>query len=556
MDRLCEETTAMNILNNNVEINSESSFNYEQLQLLSESNTEQMFLPFINNFKHILNTYEDVTLMINITDLFSKTKLLRLSEFKTIVLNMIHNSKYLEHLNNYLKDVDNFRDISGNELQEFFNNCSIVLEHVVNTESKELLNEIIQSIQSIEPKLMNKHNLETEIITQLLNYYKTDKCVKYIKQVLQYYNPIPFYPEIKDIISTTIILSPNIIKGSYKNVSHYINVQFHLLREDFLSSLRKSIQCYKALKPYNANVKKIPNIKIYNNVRMMKIINNNERLYFANFETKEDCSNNSKTLMFGSLLVFSDNDFNSMFFGTVIKMNRNEVPSKSLKVQFLNKNLPIKTNSLYTMFESNTYFLPYMYAMKALQTFDNINFPMKSYILNGKTVPEMPVYMRNKSLIYSNNGLKFNILNDDFGPDNTHLGFDSSQSTAFKAALTKQFCIIQGPPGTGKTYIGLRIIKTIIENMYITNILKNPIMVISSKNDVLDQFLEGLINITDKIVRIGGRCNSNILKSKILKSIESPSALENLKNAYVVGLTITEATKRHFALQNAFCPIG
>ncbi|KAF6021731.1 hypothetical protein EB796_019953 [Bugula neritina] len=40
------------------------------------------------------------------------------------------------------------------------------------------------------------------------------------------------------------------------------------------------------------------------------------------------------------------------------------------------------------------------------------------------------------------------------------------QYDAFKLALTKEFAIIQGPPGTGKTYVGLKIVETLLYNLY------------------------------------------------------------------------------------------
>jgi hypothetical protein len=45
-------------------------------------------------------------------------------------------------------------------------------------------------------------------------------------------------------------------------------------------------------------------------------------------------------------------------------------------------------------------------------------------------------------------------LKDEEWPSAEELALDENQYRAFKAALTRQFCIIQGPPGTGKTYLG------------------------------------------------------------------------------------------------------
>lgn len=51
-------------------------------------------------------------------------------------------------------------------------------------------------------------------------------------------------------------------------------------------------------------------------------------------------------------------------------------------------------------------------------------------------------------------------------PSADQLGFNDSQYEAFKMALTKEFVIIQGPPGTGKTFVGLKIVETLLYNLY------------------------------------------------------------------------------------------
>lgn len=62
-----------------------------------------------------------------------------------------------------------------------------------------------------------------------------------------------------------------------------------------------------------------------------------------------------------------------------------------------------------------------------------------------------------------------------------------SQYAAFILAINKKLCLIQGPPGTGKTYVGLRIVETLLHNQ----ISEKPILVVCYTNHALDQFLEG-----------------------------------------------------------------
>jgi hypothetical protein len=68
--------------------------------------------------------------------------------------------------------------------------------------------------------------------------------------------------------------------------------------------------------------------------------------------------------------------------------------------------------------------------------------------------------------------------------------------------------VIQGPPGTGKTYLGLRIVQTLLKNKRFwadPKARSSPILVICYTNHALDQFLEGIAKFTQQIVRIGSQ---------------------------------------------------
>lgn len=552
MDIICDQINDLDVTDNNLV----TDLNYENLELLSESEPEQVLSLLINNinFKCTLNNCVDVNVLIQLMNIFSKLKLLELNQTKMIILKLIYNSKYLDHLNSSLRDFKNAGGlISEIKLQELFTNCNYLLDLMTDSNSKTLLNEIIEFIQSSSTDFK-----QLELTNDYLQYkqLKSTVRVKYeVKRWPQYYKDLSIYPTITDITSKKVILNPNIMKGSYVNVEHYLNVQFRLLHEDFIAPMREGIQLYKTMKELKHDVQTMRNMHIYFKAKIEKKIQNHKTNYVVNFYTKANCSIDSKRFMSESLLVFSDDYFNSMFFAKVLKMGCKNAFLKTLKIKPLD-NVTIKLNSLYTMAESEAYFLPYMYTMNVLKKFNNYNFPMQSFIVYGNTKPKCPKYLTNNSKMYTINGLRFDILNDKCWPDDKILGLDSAQSMAFKAALTEEFTVIQGPPGTGKTYIGLRIARSIIENMYKSNILKSPIIVVCYTNHALDQFLEGLLNITKKIVRIGGGCKSDALKRNVVKNIQNYSAKRLIMNSYVVGLTTTGASMRYSLLNNIKPPIG
>ena len=104
--------------------------------------------------------------------------------------------------------------------------------------------------------------------------------------------------------------------------------------------------------------------------------------------------------------------------------------------------------------------------------------------------------------------------------DKETLGLDPSQADALYAALTRKLVVIQGPPGTGKTYLGLKIVQTLLHNKkYWVGVDKpkpTPILVICYTNHVLDQFLEGISKFAKKIVRIGGQSKCEAVQQLML----------------------------------------
>ncbi|KAL5513488.1 hypothetical protein ACEPAH_3887 [Sanghuangporus vaninii] len=96
---------------------------------------------------------------------------------------------------------------------------------------------------------------------------------------------------------------------------------------------------------------------------------------------------------------------------------------------------------------------------------------------------------------------------------------DPSQAKAMVSALTKEVALIQGPPGTGKTFIGVELIRVLIEN----NV--GPILLIAFTNHALDHMLSSVINsgITSNVVRLGGRSADETIKRYSIEELERSS---------------------------------
>lgn len=82
---------------------------------------------------------------------------------------------------------------------------------------------------------------------------------------------------------------------------------------------------------------------------------------------------------------------------------------------------------------------------------------------------------------------------------------DETQLHALYRMITKELCIVQGPPGTGKTFTSVEALKIILANQS-----KNdpPIIVAAQTNHALDQLLTLCLDAGARIVRVGGRTES------------------------------------------------
>ncbi|XP_070581257.1 NFX1-type zinc finger-containing protein 1-like [Ptychodera flava] len=398
------------------------------------------------------------------------------------------------------------------------------------------------------------------------------------------FRTIAVFPDIKDIhVDIEPFVRPNIVDRRYKGVDHYLDVQFRLLREDFMAPLREGIATYLAsLKNPLARPKHFQEIRLYYGVHIEypvctltglvhKIKFDEARLQHVRWQS-------SKRLIFGSLLCLSKDDFNTLIFATVANRAASDLEQGYLDIRFedLSQVADISPKDEFIMAETSAYFEAYKHVLKGLQEITEENLPFKPYIINVVTDVDPPKYLRSGRAVYDlrpmiqepkrrtfdrplveltledeenqrsdsdadddeyeyaddpkSNALRsVPILTRYRWPRYSDLNLDESQLRAVQMALTKEFAVIQGPPGTGKTYIGLKIVKTLLSNRNqwsrdrITGqIDKRPIFVVCYTNHALDQFLEGIQEFQQtNLVRVGGRSSSEALKQYNLNFLKS-----------------------------------
>ncbi|KAH4209175.1 hypothetical protein HBI81_042970 [Parastagonospora nodorum] len=107
---------------------------------------------------------------------------------------------------------------------------------------------------------------------------------------------------------------------------------------------------------------------------------------------------------------------------------------------------------------------------------------------------------------------------DLLGKIEAKTSLDRGQCCALVAALTREFAFIQGPPGTGKSYLGLHLMRVLLEIKAKAGL--GPILVVCYTNHALDQFLEHLVNVgVTKVIRVGGQSKSTVLANHNLREL-------------------------------------
>ena len=376
----------------------------------------------------------------------------------------------------------------------------------------------------------------------------------------EHFTEIPILPQNEDLArDREPFLRSNKVSGPYKGWDHYLDVQFRLLREDFIAPLREAIDgAFSESRP--------PGIRMYEHVHVLAPVCLLSGMGFEiSFDTTPFQHTNwehSRRLIFGSLLCLSNKDFREgTVFATVVRRDAQLLECGRLTVKFEGNDsgFNIDPDDEYTMVESTAYFEAYRHVLLALQHASSLKdlMPFKRCIVECQLHdPQPPGYIGRYNAPFNltkvleckeANSIK--VTDETTWPDYKSSCLDQSQYNALKMAMRQEVSCIQGPPGTGKTFIGLKLVQVFLQNRRSWDPMRiAPIMLVCYTNHALDQFLEEIIASSKDlsspgIIRIGGRCKSDKLKNFVLakriRDIRSSKSLprhmhqksRNLRNA-------------------------
>ncbi|XP_030831567.1 NFX1-type zinc finger-containing protein 1-like [Strongylocentrotus purpuratus] len=337
-------------------------------------------------------------------------------------------------------------------------------------------------------------------------------------------------------------LRPHLTRGVYADADHYLDVQFRLLKEDFIFPLRNGISEYLTFKKANPDRRaKLQDVRIYEEAHYIKSVLDFSGIshYMAFRKLPHVRWHSTKRLMYGSLLILSTDDFKSFIFATVANRDVEDLEKGMVAIALVDREDEDEScllNKSFVIAESSVFFEAYRPVLLGLQRMSGPCLPFSQYTLSMCHDVKPPRYLQDRTV--TEDGEMFinscsidispllkdiegcsptiDVLDDGAWPDIDDVQLDQSQYEAAKTALTKELSVIQGPPGTGKTHIGLKIIETLLLNREVWSSKENPspILLVCYTNHALDQFLEGILTFHPTgIVRVGSRSKSEKLQS-------------------------------------------
>lgn len=514
---------------------------FKRLEELVDMEPDAVIISLANekiNFEDLLSERLSDDYLVLILKVLSKMCNSSFNENKAFILSIAAKVSFIDSLLTYLLQlvIQDERDKKRNsyfwrDIDDFFNNvvkyCQTIIDMVPSI-AYERLPKLVKALNTIIPAFEMQYNVVIpEKIKQTIKdiEHKLNLIIKnYTKKVSieskeeeeppEDFHQISIYPTSEELlIPERSFVRQNIIKGAYRNIPHYLDVQFRLLREDFVGPLRQAVCSYTNPK----SNKKLENVQFHKKVQFIKkCLTDRDVGIILQYTFRKEIRNleNTKRFMFGSLLCFAKANLSDIFFGKVI--DRKDI-KRGYIVVVLNDNFKdFQWKTDYIMFECSIFFEPYYQVLKALKNMNCDNFPLEKYLINVDTQIEMPDYISHDTMITLHSHT-FPILSTDW-PSKEILQLNNSQYVAFQNSLKQKLAVIQGPPGTGKTYLGLKLAKYLIKNKRVW-FQQKPILVICYTNHALDQFLMGLTDTTNDIIRFGGQSREESLKTFSLSNV-------------------------------------
>ena len=408
----------------------------------------------IHTLRELLHTIEE-TLLQNINDLLSQ-----------ILIESETHGRYLkskEELKNVCLLVITVLKFQMNILPTSLSKCYpviLLLKQVFSERNLEdqLLSNEMQELEMLKDSIKEEREKIRKHMTKASKHQQSNEAEE---EPPEDFRNLSILPSATDLLTyTKPFLRPNVEEGKYKDLNHYLDIQFRLLREDYIRPLREGIRDYKTAITLAQATKKVREIRLYHNVQvLMPVCTLSGICYVLQFDIEPFKKINwtaSKRLLYGSLVCLSADEFDTLIFGTVTDRDAKQLSNGQIQVLFESENeTEIKPNIIYKMAETTAYFEAYRYVLEGLYAMKD-SMPFQRYIIQCESTVKPPKYLLDQAVpVYDfkcvlhktkskTKVTEFPVLNAKRWPGEEDLAFDSSQLDAMKMALTKELALIQG----------------------------------------------------------------------------------------------------------------
>lgn len=272
----------------------------------------------------------------------------------------------------------------------------------------------------------------------------------------------------------------------------------------------------------------------------------------------------SKRLITGTLVALSP--FGDAFEKTCILATVAARPVSALQQNppeidlfFPHYHQPIDPMQKWIMVECrSSFFEASRHTLMALQHMMREPFPLSEHLVDMKKEVKPPEYVKNNpyidlsTLVSMEEASSFHNVNvlEEWPPNET-FSLDSSQSQALRSMLTRKVAIVQGPPGTGKTFVSVKAMQVLRDNLRKDDA---PIIVTAQTNHAIDQILRHTQTFEPNYIRLGGRSKDADIKKRTLFEVRSAEPPQKRPHSQKAQAT-TAMRKAKTAIQMLLAPL-
>ncbi|KAJ8106147.1 hypothetical protein OPT61_g9734 [Boeremia exigua] len=362
----------------------------------------------------------------------------------------------------------------------------------------------------------------------------------------------PAFTNLETLIPMDEEPRPKTIDGPYENAEDYLRTEYELLREDALQPLRDAVTEVRK-SPWKDEAQYEKSVGIYEPVYITALVYSTRglatRVAFSMSRVKKYIRwEQSKRLITGSLVALSP--FDDAFASTCILATVAARPMSALQQNppeidlfFPHYHQPIDPMQKWIMIECrSSFFEASRHTLMALQHMMREPFPLSEHLVGVKKDVEPPAYIQNNpyvdlsTLVSMEDASSFeniNVLEEWPAADKTSL--DISQSKALKRMLTRRVAVVQGPPGTGKTFVSVKALQILRDNLRKDDA---PIIVTAQTNHAVDQILRHTRTFEPNYIRLGGRSKDLEIKKRTLFEVRSTQPQQKQPHSQKTQATI------------------